>query len=208
MLELDYRAKVILLALLDYGPRAFPRQSTLARKVGMGRTALQANIDRLRAAGLLATKGTGKALSYVVLPGMRAPRSPESEQEKPGIRASDARNPGRDPNYPIELNHLTKAAPKAPTGWEGIPDGVVEAIRERYPNADAMIRGQLDGVSLRLRQHKVTDPRDLETVWQKLVVEWASNDTRPFDGLERLLAACAGARDTRAVLMYRLRGAA
>lgn len=212
MLELDYRAKVILLALLDYGPRAFPRQSTLARKVGMGRTALQANIDRLRAAGLLATRGTGKALSYVVLPGIRAATCPESGPVMPGIRASDARNPGRDPNYSIELKNPPAAA-KPPEGWGDVSDHVKADIRRRDDGADVVVAAQQAVVLDALAGVGITAERDRAEAWHALCVRWAREGApaRPYNVVKQAIQSVQGSRDVqnvRAVVMHRLRGAA
>lgn len=211
-MDISSRGKVVLLALLDYGPRAFPRQETLAKKVGMSRTALQENIDRLRAAGLLATRGSGKALTYVVLPGIRASCCPESGQVKPGIRASDARNPGRDPNYSIELKN-PHAAAEPPEGWGGVSDQLKADIRRRDDGADVVVAAQQAVVLRALAGVGITAERDTVEAWEALCVRWAREGApaRPYNVVKQAIQAVQGSRDVqnvRAVVMHRLRGAA
>lgn len=85
---------------------------------------------------------------------------------------------------------------------------MIDAVRQRVHDADARVHGQRRGVEIRLREHKVVQPADVETVWKRLVIDWAFTGREPFDGLERQIAECKGARDMRALLLHRLRGAA
>ena len=73
---LDGTQKLVLLAILDYGRLAYPRQAVLAAKCGISKSTCQRTVDGLRASGVLTTTTKGKALSYRVnLTGQQIPQS-------------------------------------------------------------------------------------------------------------------------------------
>lgn len=206
---LPHRQKIVLLALLRYGKRAFPKQGTLAEVCGMGQRTVCRIVDELRQAGWITTRGTGKSLTYLVAEprqtGVATCAKLAQEVRHRGVAATP--NWRRDPN-PIS-NPIPNPTPATPAGgWVGVDSDTVEAIRARDNEADARVEGQRKGVLLRLLANKVTQPDEVAGVWRYLVGEWAATGRRPFEALEALLADCAGARDTRRVLLYRLRGAA
>ena len=85
---------------------------------------------------------------------------------------------------------------------------MIDAVRARVHDADAIVHGQRRGVEIRLREHKIEAIAEVEMIWRKVVIDWAFTGRPPFDGLEQLLRDCKGAKSVRSVLMYRLRGAA
>lgn len=205
-LEVDYRSKVVLLALLDYGVRAWPRQSTLATKCGMGRRTLQRTLDELRESGRIATKTRGKALTYMVIDLRQrdastcATGAPEMRLRGAGIGASVAQG--------SELSYLTSppnyASATALGGWE-VEDGIANRIRQRDPRAD--FTSQCSVCRRVLISHGLSD-RDALGAWRLLLEHWARSGNDAYATLKHHTENLGGARDVAKVVLHRLQGVA
>jgi len=210
---LDPLEKLVTLALLDYGPRAFPAQQTLAVKCGLSRRCIQNVLERLRQKGVVTTSSTGKALTYVIdlRPEMRttcAPCCAPRAQEMRTACASDAHHVRRDPN---ESNGTSPPNPEraTPAGWwGGIPSDLRDTIRRRDDGADLVVAGQLRVVTQQLAGVGITAEADIGHAWRLLCKVWATVGRRPYDTVQAALSRLDGAKDVRALVMYRLRGAA
>ena len=209
--------RLVLLALVDYGTRAFPKQETLAAKCGLSRCAVCRSVARLRDRGLITTKGSGKALRYVVAtqaqptqthanPRKAAPRSCSSQLQQLCSTATAAvAKSYRDPNYPNELPHLPAAAPEGATGW-GVSIETWERIQARDP------RAHFDGTRNVVRrvlvnEHKLTEA-DAIGAWRLLLEAWARTGVNAYEILKRQLDNLDGARDDGRVVLHRIRGVA
>jgi biotin operon repressor len=200
--------RLVLLALVDYGTRAFPKQETLAAKCGLSRCAVCRSVARLREQGLITTKGSGKALRYVVSTPKPAgaPRrscSPKLQQVCSTATAAVA-NSYRDPNYPNELPHLPAAAPSGATGW-GVSIETWERILVRDPRA--YFEGTRNVVQRVLREHKLSEA-DAIGAWRLLLEAWARTGTNAYDILKQHLGQLEGSRDVGRVVLHRIRGVA
>jgi len=200
--------RLVLLALVDYGTRAFPKQETLAAKCGLSRCAVCRSVARLRKLGLITTKGSGKALRYVVATPKPAaqPRtncSPQLQQVCSTATAAVA-NSYRDPNYPNELPHLPAAAPSGATGW-GVSIETWERILVRDPRA--YFEGTRNVVQRVLREHKLSEA-DAIGAWRLLLEAWARTGTNAYDILKQHLGQLEGSRDVGRVVLHRIRGVA
>jgi predicted transcriptional regulator len=200
--------RLVLLALVDYGTRAFPKQETLAAKCGLSRCAVCRSVARLRELGLITTKGSGKALRYVVATPKPAaqPRtncSPQLQQVCSTATAAVAKS-YRDPNYPIQRPHLPEAAPTGATGW-GVSIETWERILVRDPRA--YFEGTRNVVQRVLREHKLSEA-DAIGAWRLLLEAWARTGTNAYDILKQHLGQLEGSRDVGRVVLHRIRGVA
>jgi hypothetical protein len=210
---LDAFEKLVTLALLDYGPRAFPAQQTLAVKTGLSRRTVQRCLDSLRRKGVLTTRSTGKALTYVIelRPEMRqadAPCCVTQTQEMRPIDASDASHRRRDPNESNGTSQPNQQPATPAGGWGGIPSDLRDTIRRRDDGADLVVAGQLRVVTQQLAGVGITAEADIGHAWRLLCKVWATVGRRPYDTVQAALSRLDGAKDVRALVMYRLRGAA
>lgn len=210
---LDAAEKLLVLALLDYGPRAFPAQQTLAVKTGLSRRTVQRCLDSLREKGVVTTSSTGKALTYVIdlRPEMRhrdASCCVTVAQEMRQPDASDASQWRRDPNESNGTSPSNQQPAPAGSGWGGIPEDVRDAIRRRDHGADIVVDAQRRIVTQQLASVGITADLDVWHAWRLLCKVWGSTGRRPYDTVQGALARLDGAKDVRSVVMYRLRGAA
>lgn len=205
--------KLVVLALLDYGARAHPRQQVLAVKTGLSRRTLQRVLDSLRVKGVVETRARGKALTYVV--DLSADRrqadapigvrlAPEMRQADAGIgvRLAQGSEPAQGTSPP------NPGAAGAATGWGGVPPDVVEAIRQRDAAADRVVSAQRRVCALELVSHGIGDARAQDDAWRLLCHAWAKAGRRPLDTVRAVTDRLDGARDPSAVVLHRLRGAA
>ena len=207
--------RLVLLALVDYGTRAFPKQETLAAKCGLSRCAVCRSVARLRELGIITTKGSGKALRYVVATpksagatpvqrnATRRNCSPQLQQVCSTATAAVAKS-YRDPNYPNELPHLPAAAPSGATGW-GVSIETWERILVRDPRA--YFEGTRNVVQRVLREHKLSDA-DAICAWRLLLEAWARTGTNAYEILKQHLGKLDGSRDVGRVVLHRIRGVA
>ena len=200
--------RLVLLALVDYGTRAFPKQETLAAKCGLSRCAVCRSVARLRELGLITTKGCGKALRYVVatpkpVAQPRTNGSPKLQQLCSTATAAVAKS-YRDPNYPNQLPHLPAAAPSGATGW-GVSIETWERILVRDPRA--YFEGTRNVVQRVLREHKLSEA-DAIGAWRLLLEAWARTGTNAYDILKQHLGQLEGSRDVGRVVLHRIRGVA
>lgn len=206
---LDAFEKLVVLALLDYGPRAFPAQQTLALKCGLSRSTIQRCLDSLRDKGVLVTTSSGKSLTYtIVLRHTDAPCCVQQTQEKRPTDASDASHRRRDPNESNGTSPSNQQPAPAGSGWVGVPDDIRDAIRRRDQGADIVVDAQRRVVTQQLASVGITTDLDVWHAWRLLCKVWASTGRRPYDTVQGALARLDGAKDVRSVVMYRLRGAA
>ena len=185
-LDLPSREKIVLLALLDYGPRAFPSQAALARKCGMSVRVVQRAVEMLRRDNLVATKSRGKALTYSV-------RLADQIRQ---VDVSDTSDWRRDPNSPIELTQPIK-------GGEDSAGELAEQIANRHPSAD--VKAQRKVCTRTLEQHQLP-PEQRDEAFCILLRHWHRTGTDAYSTLSRLQSDLAGARDTARLLMFKIRG--
>lgn len=192
--EADATELFVLCALVDYGARAFPKQDTLAKKLRLSQRTVNAAIGRLRARGLITTKGTGKALTYTVhLRKNCVPGYANSAQVLRKNCVPATQNLRRDPNQPIELTQPTSGA---------VDQDIIDRIRIRDRRADLDAQWT---VVLRLALGTgVTEP-EAQRWWRWLCLNWARTGV---DALQGHREAMVGARDEAAVIRHRLREAA
>jgi hypothetical protein len=184
-LDVPYRAKIVMLALVDYGARAFPSQATLARKCGMSVATLQRVLEGLRRDNLVATESRGKALRYYV----------KLRDQIPQIEVGDTSNCGRDQNYPTE--------PTYPTGRAGEDDGTVDRITSRTPSAN--VPKQREVCSRVLGTHGIAGG-DSNEAFGILLRHWARTGNDAYSTLKRLSEDMGGARSAAKVLLHKIRG--
>lgn len=190
--------KLVVLALLDYGARAHPRQQVLAVKTGLSRRTLQRVLDSLRVKGVVETRARGKALTYVV--DLSAGR--RQADAGIGVRLTQGSEPAQGTSPP------NPGAAGAATGWGGVPPDVVEAIRQRDAAADRVVSAQRRVCALELVSHGIGDARAQDDAWRLLCHAWAKAGRRPLDTVRAVTDRLDGARDPSAVVLHRLRGAA
>lgn len=185
-LKLPARTKVVLLALLDYGARAFPSQRTLAAKCGMSVATLQRVLEGLRRDNLVATESRGKALRYYV----------KLRDQIPQIEVGDTSNCSRDQNYPNE--------PAKPNGVAGGLDEVTEhRIVSRTPSAN--LSKQREVCARVLGTHGLAEGETHEA-FVILARHWARTGTDAYSTLKRLADDMGGARSASKVLLHKIRG--
>lgn len=207
---LDGIQKLVLLALLDYGRLAYPRQAVLAAKCGISRSTCQRALDQLRASGVLTTSSRGKALVYQInLTGEDrhqddASRSIKMTQE---MHQDDASS-GVKMTQGSELVQLTsppnQANANAFSGW-AVQDDIANRIRQRDPRAD------LDAQSKVCRRVLVSyglSDRDAVGAWRLLLEHWARSGNDAYATLKHHTENLGGARDVAKVVLHRLQGVA
>ena len=207
---LDGIQKLVLLALLDYGRLAYPRQAVLAAKCGISRSTCQRALEQLRASGVLTTSSRGKALVYRInltgqeMPQVDASRSIKMTQE---MHQDDASS-GVKMTQGSELVQLTsppnQANANAFSGW-AVQDDIANRIRQRDPRAD------LDAQSKVCRRVLVSyglSDRDAVGAWRLLLEHWARSGNDAYATLKHHTENLGGARDVAKVVLHRLRGVA
>lgn len=207
---LDGIQKLVLLALLDYGRLAYPRQAVLAAKCGISRSTCQRALEQLRASGVLTTSSRGKALVYRInLTGedrrqVDASRSIKMTQE---MHQDDASS-GVKMTQGSELVQLTsppnQANANAFSGW-AVQDDIANRIRQRDPRAD------LDAQSKVCRRVLVSyglSDRDAVGAWRLLLEHWARSGNDAYATLKHHTENLGGARDVAKVVLHRLQGVA
>ena len=207
---LDGIQKLVLLALLDYGRLAYPRQAVLAAKCGISRSTCQRALEQLRASGVLTTSSRGKALVYHInLTGEDrrqddATRSINMTQEMHQYDASS----GVKMTQGSELVQLTsppnQANANAFSGWE-VQDDMANRIRQRDPRAD--LKRQCSVCRRVLVSHGLSD-RDALGAWRLLLEHWARSGNDAYATLKHHTENLGGARDVAKVVLHRLQGVA
>ena len=207
---LDGIQKLVLLALLDYGRLAYPRQAVLAAKCGISRSTCQRALEQLRASGVLTTSSRGKALVYRInLTGEDrrqddASRSIKMTQE---MHQDDASS-GVKMMQGSELVQLTsppnQANANAFSGWE-VQDDIANRIRQRDPRAD--IKRNCSVCRQVLISHGLSD-RDALGAWRLLLEHWARSGNDAYSTLKHHTENLGGARDVAKVVLHRLQGVA
>ena len=207
---LDGTQKLVLLALLDYGRLAYPRQAVLAAKCGISRSTCQRALEQLRASGVLTTSSRGKALVYHInLTGEDrrqddASRSIKMTQE---MHQDDASS-GVNMTQGSELVQLTsppnQANANAFSGWE-VQDDIANRIRQRDPRAD--FKNQCSVCRRVLVSHGLSD-RDALGAWRLLLEHWARSGNDAYSTLKHHTENLGGARDVAKVVLHRLQGVA
>ena len=207
---LDGIQKLVLLALLDYGRLAYPRQAVLAAKCGISRSTCQRALEQLRASGVLTTSSRGKALVYHVnLTGEDrrqddASRCIKMTQEMHQYDASS----GVKMTQGSELVQLTsppnQANATAFSGWE-VQSEMANRIRQRDPRAD--LKKQCEVCSRVLVSHGLSD-RDALGAWRLLLEHWARSGNDAYSTLKHHTENLGGARDVAKVVLHRLQGVA
>jgi biotin operon repressor len=207
---LDGVQKLVLLALLDYGRLAYPRQAVLAAKCGISRSTCQRALEQLRASGVLTTSSRGKALVYHInLTGEDrrqddASRCIKMTQE---MHQDDASS-GVKMTQGSELVHLTsppnQANANAFSGWE-VQDDIANRIRQRDPRAD--FKNQCSVCRRVLVSHGLSD-RDALGAWRLLLEHWARSGNDAYSTLKHHTENLGGARDVAKVVLHRLQGVA
>lgn len=207
---LDGTQKLVLLAILDYGRLAYPRQAVLAAKCGISRSTCQRALEQLRASGVLTTSSRGKALVYHInLTGEDrrqddASRSINMTQEMHQYDASS----GVKMTQGSELVHLTsppnQQTATAVSGWE-VQDDIANRIRQRDPRAD--FKNQCSVCRRVLVSHGLSD-RDALGAWRVLLEHWARSGNDAYSTLKHHTENLGGARDVAKVVLHRLQGVA
>lgn len=211
--ELDSDEKIVLLALLDYGERAYPRQETLAQKCGLCRRTCRRVVGRLRQRGYLATSSKGKALSYrVVLRGQggRGRSATVAAEMGQGGRATAATvAAGSELSYGTSPPNYGTA--KAVTGgggpFHGIDPDMVVRIRRWHSRmsdsqVDELAVAQRSALSKRLA---ALGRKDVRGWWKALVDRWSRTGIPPYDCLAASLEELgADVRDPVALVAFRL----
>ena len=207
---LDGIQKLVLLALLDYGRLAYPRQAVLAAKCGISRSTCQRALEQLRASGVLTTSSRGKALVYHInLTGEDrrqddASRSIKMTQE---MHQDDA-SIGVKMTQGSELVQLTsppnQQTASAVSGWE-VQDDIANRIRQRDPRAD--FKNQCSVCRRVLVSHGLSD-RDALGAWRLLLEHWARSGNDAYATLKHHTENLGGARDVAKVVLHRLQGVA
>ena len=207
---LDGTQKLVLLALLDYGRLAYPRQAVLAAKCGISRSTCQRALEQLRASGVLTTSSRGKALVYRInLTGEDrrqddASRSVKLTQEMHQYDASS----GVKMTQGSELVQLTsppnQANANAFSGWE-VQDDIANRIRQRDPRAD--LKSQCSVCRRVLVSHGLSD-RDALGAWRLLLEHWARSGNDAYSTLKHHTENLGGSRDVAKVVLHRLQGVA
>ena len=207
---LDGIQKLVLLAILDYGRIAYPRQAVLAAKCGISRSTCQRALDQLRASGVLTTSSKGKALVYrinltgEVMPQVDASRSIKMTQEKHQDDASS----GVKMTQGSELVQLTsppnQQTATAVSGWE-VQNDTANRIRQRDPRAD--LDAQRSVCRRVLISYGLSD-RDAGGAWRLLLEHWARSGNDAYATLKHHTENLGGARDVAKVVLHRLQGVA
>lgn len=207
---LDGIQKLVLLALLDYGRLAYPRQAVLAAKCGISRSTCQRALEQLRASGVLTTSSRGKALVYRInltgqeMPQVDASRSIKMTQEMPQVDASS----GVKMTQGSELVQLTsppnQANANAFSGW-AVQSDIANRIRQRDPRAD--FKSQCSVCRRVLVSHGLSD-RDALGAWRLLLEHWARSGNDAYSTLKHHTENLGGARDVAKVVLHRLQGVA
>lgn len=207
---LDGVQKLVLLALLDYGRLAYPRQAVLAAKCGISRSTCQRALEQLRASGVLTTSSRGKALVYHInLTGEDrrqddASRSIKLTQEMHQYDASI----GVNMTQGSELVQLTsppnQQTATAVSGWE-VQSDMANRIRQRDPRAD--LKNQCSVCRRVLVSHGLSD-RDALGAWRLLLEHWARSGNDAYSTLKHHTENLGGARDVAKVVLHRLQGVA
>ena len=207
---LEGTQKLVLLALLDYGRLAYPRQAVLAAKCGISRSTCQRALDQLRVSGVLTTSSRGKALVYRInltgeeMPQVDASRSIKMTQEK----HQDDASIGVKMTQGSELVHLTSPPNQrnatAFNGWK-VQDDMANRIRQRDPRAD--LKSQCSVCRRVLVSHGLSD-RDALGAWRLLLEHWARSGNDAYSTLKHHTENLGGARDVAKVVLHRLQGVA
>ncbi len=207
---LDGTQKLVLLAILDYGRLAYPRQAVLAAKCGISRSTCQRTVDALRISGVLTTTTRGKSLVYRVnLTGQEMPQSDASRSIKltPEMHQIDASigvkltSGSYLANGTIPSNQQTATAV---SGWE-VQDDIANRIKQRDPRAD--IKSHCSVCRRVLISHGLSD-RDALGAWRLLLEHWARSGNDAYSTLKFHTENLGGARDVAKVVLHRLQGVA
>jgi biotin operon repressor len=207
---LDGTQKLVLLAILDYGRLAYPRQAVLAAKCGISRSTCQRALDQLRVSGVLTTSSRGKALVYRInltgeeMPQLDASRSIKMTQEK----HQDDASTGVKMTQGSELVQLTsppnQQTATAVSGWE-VQSDTANRIKQRDPRAD--LDAQRSVCRRVLISYGLSD-RDAVGAWRLLLEHWARSGNDAYATLKHHTENLGGARDVAKVVLHRLQGVA
>jgi hypothetical protein len=207
---LDGTQKLVLLAILDYGRLAYPRQAVLAAKCGISRSTCQRTVDSLRISGVLTTTTRGKSLVYRVnLTGQEMPQSDASRSIKltPEMHQIDA-SIGVKLTQGSYLAKLTSPPNQgnatALNGWE-VQDDIANRIKQRDPRAD--IKSHCSVCRRVLISYGLSD-RDAVGAWRLLLEHWARSGNDAYSTLKFHTENLGGARDVAKVVLHRLQGVA
>lgn len=194
--------KLVLLALLDYGDRAFPRQETLATKASISRSAVQRAVRKLREAGYVTTTSRGKALCYRLCCVPQTQHDASNRRKRCVTQTLEMR--------PIDAGILTNpfnesiqpgAADAAAGGWE-VPDGLEDRIRARDPRADFSAQAKV--CRRIMAQHGLT-LSEAERAWVTLCHAWARTGINAYELLAKATLGLEHARSPRGLLLHKLR---
>jgi hypothetical protein len=207
---LDGTQKLVLLAILDYGRLAYPRQAVLAAKCGISKSTCQRTVDGLRASGVLTTSTKGKALSYRVnLTGQEIPQSDVSRNvnltsEKRQIDVSSEVNLTSGSYLAKLTSPPNQQTATAVSGWE-VQDDMANRIKQRDPRAD--IKSHCSVCRRVLISYGLSD-RDAVGAWRLLLEHWARSGNDAYSTLKFHTETLGGARDVAKVVLHRLQGVA
>ncbi len=205
--------KLVLLALLDYGAKIHPSQTTLALKCGLHRATVAACLSELRRKGLVRSRGQGKSLTYEVRsPVANGDRYLSSTATAPVANGDSTCRPGRQGSeLTKEPTHLTSAPPKA-AGGSGLPpigpeerDLAADILRRSTAPRDALVRSMTAQRRMFFRDFEGYLPMaKLLACWTALLDRWARHGTSAYDQAQAILSDLDGARDRAAVVRSRL----
>lgn len=207
---LDGTQKLVLLAILDYGRVAYPRQAVLAAKCGISRSTCQRTVDALRVSGVLTTTTRGKSLVYRVnLTGQEMPQSDASRSVNltPEMHQNDASIGVKLTSGSYLANRTlpsNQANANAFSGWE-VQSDMANRIRQRDPRAD--LKSQCSVCRRVLVSHGLSD-RDALGAWRLLLEHWARSGNDAYSTLKHHTENLGGARDVAKVVLHRLQGVA
>jgi hypothetical protein len=201
--------KYVMIALADYGQRIHPSLAHLSAKTGLHPNTLSRAIVSLRAKGFLSTRGTGKALNYVLHPHHNG----DATVTFKGMHRhhnGDAPSPlkGRDPNYQRTTKEPRTAdavSGVVASSWDGIDPDDCRRIRNWHPrgDADALCAAQRRVTFRKLAELGVR-VTDHARWWHQLGKEWARIGVPPYDQLATALESLGEVRDRVSVLAFRI----
>jgi hypothetical protein len=193
---------LVLLALADYGNRIFPSQAALAAKTRLHISTVKRTLASLRVKQIVHSQGWGKALTYRLDLAHRERGGSLTQSEVVAQPERGGRSQGaRDPNY--QTNYQPNQGPAdAGTGGWGVGSEVANRIRQRDPRAD--LDAQERVCRRVMAQHGLSYP-EAQLAWGRLCDAWARTGSNAYEVLNRLTVNMDGVRDTRAVLLHRLK---
>jgi biotin operon repressor len=197
--SLDGIQKLVLLAILDYGRVAYPRQAVLAAKCGISRSTCQRALDQLRASGVLTTSSRGKALVYQVnLTGEYR----HQDDASTGIKMMQGSELVQGTNQP-NPGAAEAAKGVVVSAWDGIDPEDRRRIL-RHPHGGEDIEAKHRVVLRELAKLGVRES-EFPRWWRQLGKRWGDTGVEPYSTIAAELEEIgADVRDRAAVLAFRL----